>query len=63
MMFLYLASQDAIEVMFVPEWVMVSRLDWCDPGDWGYLYGDEDEDEDEEDEEAPSWWSTNLQLT
>ena len=38
---LFLASQEAQEVMFVSEsvshWVLVSRLDWCDPGEWWYL--------------------------
>ena len=32
-----LASQDAQEVMLVSEWVSdVSRLDWCDSGEWGW---------------------------
>ena len=48
---IFLASQDAIEVMFVTEWVIVSidftdvtlvsddtyrRLHWCDPDDPDY---------------------------
>ena len=38
----FLASQDALEVMGVSEWVteslMVSQLDWCDSGEWWYLW-------------------------
>ena len=35
----FLASQDAIEVMFVTEWVRdrLHWLYWCDPGEPGYL--------------------------
>ena len=37
----FLASPDAQEVMWVSESVSesfrVSRLDWCDPGEWWYL--------------------------
>ena len=36
-----LASQDTLEVMletdWLTDWVVVSLLDWCDPGEWGYL--------------------------
>ena len=34
---LYLASQDALEVMYVSQSVSVLRQYWCDSGDWGYL--------------------------
>ena len=36
---LFLASQDALEVMLVSQWVTdsKSRVDWCDPGKWRYL--------------------------
>ena len=40
---LFLASQDALEVMLVSQWVSQSlsdsknRVDWCDPGEWRYL--------------------------
>ena len=35
----YLASQDALEVMLVWEWLSdrLYWLDWCDPGEQGYL--------------------------
>ena len=35
----FLASQDALEVMLVSQWVTDSknRVDWCDPGKWRYL--------------------------
>ena len=39
---LFLASQDAPGVMGVTHWVThsldVSRVDWCDPGEWGYWW-------------------------
>ena len=63
----FLASPDALEVIVVTdsltEWVIVSRLDWCDPGEWWIITDDtywrldwcysaiEDTEEDEEDEE------------
>ena len=33
----FLASPDALEVIVVTDSLMVSRLDWCDPGEWWYL--------------------------
>ena len=38
----FLASQDALEVMLVSEWVsesvtLLNWVDWCDPGKWRYL--------------------------
>ena len=39
----FLASQDALEVMLVSEWVSQwvshskKQVDWCDPGEWRYL--------------------------
>ena len=38
-LYFFLASQDAIEVMYVSEYLSDRShwLDWCDPGEWWYL--------------------------
>ena len=37
LLYIFLASQDALEVMLFTSCLMVSWLDWCDPGEWWYL--------------------------
>ena len=53
-------SKDTLEVMGVRQSVMVSRLDWCDSGVWGYLqetnvtlalHDEDDEDDRDRDED------------